>query len=130
MSPKDLRYTEQHEWVRVEGNAATVGITDHAQQALGDITFVELPDTGQQVEAGGEVCAIESAKAASSIYAPAAGKVAEANSALEDDPSTVNTDPYGDGWVYKLELSDPSQLETLMDAEAYDAFLEKDQGGS
>ncbi|MFW6132675.1 MAG: glycine cleavage system protein GcvH [Planctomycetota bacterium] len=127
MNPQDLRYTEQHEWVRVDGRTATVGITDHAQKALGDITFVELPDADQRVDKGGEVCAIESAKAASSIYAPAAGKVTEANAALEDDPSKVNSDPYGDGWIYKLELSDPSQVENLMDAAAYEELLAREQ---
>lgn len=126
MQPKDLRYTEQHEWVRVEGSAGTVGITEHAQSALGDITFVELPPEGKQVAQGDEACAIESAKAAASIYAPAAGKIIEGNAALEDDPSAVNSDCYGAGWIYKLELSDPGEVESLMDAEAYDKFLQEE----
>jgi glycine cleavage system H protein len=126
MQPKDLRYTKQHEWVRVEGNTGTVGITEHAQSALGDITFVEMPPADKQVAKGDEACAIESAKAAASIYAPAAGKILEGNAALDDDPSAVNSDCYGAGWIYKLELADPSEVESLMDAEAYDKFLQEE----
>ncbi len=126
MVPDDLKYTSQHEWVRLEGETATVGITEHAQNALGDITFVELPELGKQIEQGGEACAIESCKAAASIYAPVDGQVTAANDAVEEDPSLVNSDPYGDGWIYKLALSDPSQLDELMDANAYQLFLEKE----
>lgn len=125
--PDGLLYTEQHEWVKLEGNVATVGISAHAQEQLGDITFVELPEAGDELTAGGEACAIESCKAAASIYAPADGKVAEVNEALEDDPAAVNSDPYGQGWIYKLEVSDPSQLDKLMKADAYRQMLEAGQ---
>ncbi len=127
MVPDDLKYTEQHEWVRVEGGVATVGITDHAQEALGDVTFVELPPEGAEFAAGDEACAIESAKAAASIYAPVGGKVAAVNPAVEDDPALVNSDPYGAGWVYKLELADASQLDALMDPAAYETFLSQQE---
>ena len=123
MVPKDLKYTDQHEWVKLEGGAATVGITDHAQSALGDITFVELPAVGTEVAQGDEACAIESCKAAASIYAPAAGKIAEANQALADDPGLVNKDCHGEGWIYKMVLLDPSELDKLMTDEQYDKFL-------
>jgi glycine cleavage system H protein len=123
MIPEDLKYTEQHEWIRIDGNVATVGITDHAQEALGDLTFVEIPPQGKEVAKGEEVCAIESAKAASAIYAPAGGKVVEANEEIEGAPELVNSDPYGKGWVCKLELTDPSEADTLMDAAAYEQFL-------
>jgi len=123
MIPKDLLYTDQHEWVKLEGGVATVGITDHAQNALGDITFVELPPEGAELAKGAEACAIESAKAAASINAPAAGTVSAANTALEDDPSAVNSDPYGAGWVYKIALADPGALDGLMTAEQYEAYL-------
>lgn len=121
--PKELLYTEQHEWMRVEGNVGTVGITDHAQEALGDLTFVELPEAGTEVAQGKEACALESCKAAASIYAPASGKIIEANAALEDDPGLVNSDCYGQGWIYKLELSDDGELSALKSAEQYEQFL-------
>ena len=125
--PAELSYTKDHEWMRVEGPVATVGITDHAQEALGDVTFVELPEAGKEFKAGDEVCAIESAKAASSIYAPSDGKVIEANDAVEEDPSIVNTDPYGKGWIYKLELSDGGRSDGLMTAEQYKEFLAQEE---
>jgi glycine cleavage system H protein len=124
-SPSELRYTEQHEWIRVEGAVGTVGITDYAQEHLGDITFVELPTVGREVAKGGEACSVESAKAASSIYAPASGKVTEINEALEEDPAPVNDAPYGDGWIFKIELSDPAEVDSLMDADAYDAMAKE-----
>ena len=127
MIPQDLRYTDQHEWVRVEGGVATVGITNHAQQALGDVTFVEPPHPGDEVRRGAEVCAIESCKAAASIYAPLTGRIAEANAEVEDDPALVNTDPYGKGWILKLQVADPSELDGLMDAEADQAFLKDEE---
>jgi len=127
MVPQDLNYTDQHEWVRVEGNSATVGITDHAQQSLGDITFVELPEPGVELSRGDEACSIESCKAAASIYAPAAGKITEGNQAVETDPSLVNNDCYGGGWIYKMELSDPSELSKLMDARQYEKFLSEQE---
>jgi glycine cleavage system H protein len=120
-----VHYTEEHEWIRVEGDSATVGITDFAQGQLGDIVFVELPEAGRQVSKGGEAAVVESVKAASDVYAPVSGEVTEANQALSDDPSLVNTAPEGDGWFFKLRLSDPSELDGLMDAESYQAFCEQ-----
>ena len=117
-------YTEEHEWIRVEGDEATVGITDFAQGQLGDIVFVELPESGRQVTKGGEAAVVESVKAASDVYAPVSGEVVEANSALDADPSLVNNDPQGEGWFFRLRLADPSQLDGLMDAEAYQAFVD------
>ncbi len=128
MIPTDLKYTDQHEWIKPGEGTATVGITDHAQNALGDITFVELPDEGAELAKGAEACVVESAKAAASIYAPADGTVAETNAALEDDPSPVNSDPYGAGWIYTITLADPSQLDGLMDAAQYEALLAQEQG--
>ncbi len=122
MNPDNLRYTQQHEYAAIDGSTAVCGITDYAQENLGDITFVELPPVGAEVEKGKEACAIESAKAASSIYAPLSGKIIEVNEALEDDPAPVNEDPYGDGWIFKIELADPSEAEQLMDAAAYNAM--------
>jgi len=117
-------YTEEHEWVRVEGDVATVGITDFAQSQLGDIVFVELPEAGRQVTKGGEAAVVESVKAASDVYAPVDGEVTEANAALVDDPALANSDPEGEGWFFRLRLADPAQLDGLMDAEAYKAFVE------
>jgi glycine cleavage system H protein len=119
-----VHYTEEHEWIRMEGDTATVGITDFAQGQLGDIVFVELPSEGQQVTKGGEAAVVESVKAASDVYAPVTGEVTEANAALSDDPSLVNTDPEGDGWFFRLRLSDTSELDGLMDVDAYKAFCE------
>jgi glycine cleavage system H protein len=115
-------YTKEHEWVRVEGDTGTVGITDFAQGQLGDIVFVEVPEAGRQVDRGGEAAVVESVKAASDVYAPVGGEVVEGNAALSDEPSLVNTDPEGEGWFFRLRLSDPSQVKGLMDAEAYRAF--------
>ena len=117
-------YTEEHEWISVEGDTATVGITDFAQGQLGDIVFVELPEAGRQVTKGGEAAVVESVKAASDVYAPVDGEVTEPNAALSDDPSLANSDPEGEGWFFRLRLADRSQLEGLMDAEAYRAFTE------
>jgi glycine cleavage system H protein len=119
-----VHYTPEHEWIRVEGATATVGITDFAQGQLGDIVFVELPDAGRQVSKGGEAAVVESVKAASDVYAPVTGEVTEANQALSDDPSLVNTDPEGEGWFFRLRLSDTSELDGLMDAGAYKSFCE------
>ena len=118
-------YTKEHEWVRVEGDTGTVGITDFAQGQLGDIVFVEVPEAGRQVEKGGDAAVVESVKAASDVYAPVSGEVIEGNAALADTPDLVNTDPEGEGWFFKLRLSDMSQLEGLMDAEAYKAFCDE-----
>ena len=117
-------YTEEHEWIRVEGESATVGITDFAQGQLGDIVFVEVPEAGRQVTKGGEAAVVESVKAASDVYAPVSGEVVEGNAALGDDPSLVNTDAEGAGWFFRLRLSDESELEGLMDAAAYKSFCE------
>ena len=117
-------YTEEHEWIRVEGDQATVGITDFAQGQLGDIVFVELPEAGRQVTKGGEAAVVESVKAASDVYAPVDGEIVEPNPALGDDPSLVNSDPEGEGWFFRLRLANPSQLDGLMDADAYKAFTD------
>ncbi len=114
--PDDLRYAKSHEWLRADG---TVGITDHAQHELTDVVFVDLPAAGKVVKAGDVVCVVESVKAASDIYAPASGKVVATNAALTANPANVNTDPYGDGWMFMLELSNPDECNTLMDAAAY-----------
>jgi glycine cleavage system H protein len=117
-------YTEEHEWIRVEGDEATVGITDFAQGQLGDIVFVELPEAGRQVTKGGDAAVVESVKAASDVYAPVDGEVTEPNPALSDDPSLVNIDPEGEGWFFRLRLANPSQLDGLMDSDAYKAFTD------
>ncbi|WP_299732070.1 glycine cleavage system protein GcvH [uncultured Endozoicomonas sp.] len=125
--PTDLRYLTSHEWVRVEGDGVvTIGITDHAQEALGDVVFVELPETGTVLAAGEEAGAVESVKAASEIYAPLTGEILEANPALEEAPETVNTDPYVEGWFFKMKLKDEGELGELMDAEAYAEFVESE----
>lgn len=118
-----LHFTREHEWIRVEGDTAIVGITAHAQHQLGDIVFAEAPEAGRQVSKGGEAAVVESVKAASDVYAPASGEVVEANSAIADDPSIINSDPEGEGWFFKLKLSDPSELEGLMDETAYREFV-------
>jgi glycine cleavage system H protein len=117
-------YTKEHEWIRVEGDQAIVGITDFAQGQLGDVVFVELPEAGTQVTRGGEAAVVESVKAASDVYSPVSGEVSEANQALADDPSLANSDPEGAGWFFRLRLSDQSELDGLMDAEAYKSFCD------
>ncbi len=119
-------YTEEHEWIEVDGNSATVGITDHAQEQLGDIVFVELPAVDAELDKGGDAAVVESVKAASDVYAPVSGTVTEVNDALEEDPSLVNSSAEEDGWFFKLELSDKSELDDLMDEEAYKAFIAED----
>lgn len=116
-------YTQDHEWIDVAGGVATVGITDYAQGQLGDVVFVDLPDAGRAVTKGGEAAVVESVKAASDVYAPVSGTVTESNPALADDPSLVNSAPEGEGWFFKLTLSDASELDGLMDKAAYDAFV-------
>jgi glycine cleavage system H protein len=116
-------YTEDHEWIDVDGDSATVGITDYAQSQLGDIVFAEVPAPGAELKKGGEAV-VESVKAASDVYAPVSGTVTEGNDALEGDPALVNSDPEGEGWFFKLTLSDTSELDSLMDAAAYKAFVE------
>jgi glycine cleavage system H protein len=114
-----LYFTRDHEWIRVEGELATVGISDHAQQALGDIVFAEVPEAGRQLTKGGEAAIVESVKAASDVYSPASGEVVEGNAAVADDPALINRDPEGEGWFFKMKLADPSELEGLMDEAAY-----------
>ena len=125
--PDNLKYTDQHEWVKIEGDTGTVGITDFAQNALGEITYVELPTAGQDVSKGDEVGSVESSKAASSIYAPAGGMIIEVNEALEDQPELVNGEPYAGGWMYKLALSNPGEVTGLMDAAAYEELAGKEE---
>ena len=112
-------FTREHEWIRVEGDTATVGISDHAQQALGDIVFAEVPEAGRKLNKGQEAAVVESVKAASDVYAPAGGEVVEGNAAVADDPALINRDPEGEGWFFKLKLSDPAELEGMMDENAY-----------
>ena len=119
-----LFYTKEHEWIRVDGDVATVGITDFAQAQLGDVVFVEVPEAGRQVSKGSEAAVVESVKAASDVYAPISGEVVEGNQALVEDSALVNSDPEGEGWFFRLRLSDPAELEGLMDAEAYRSFCE------
>jgi len=118
-----LYFTKEHEWIRVEGDTATVGISDHAQEALGDIVFAEVPDAGRTVAKGQEAAVVESVKAASDVYAPVSGEVIEGNQAVADDPALVNSDPEGAGWFFKLKLADTSELDGLMDEAAYREWL-------
>jgi len=120
---RGLRYTRTHEWARIEGDVATVGVTDYAQSELGDITYLELPQPGTQVKQGEPMGVIESVKAASDIYSPVSGEVIEANQGVVEAPEKVNQSPYGDAWLVKIRLSDPSEVENLMDADAYEQFL-------
>ncbi|MBR9827898.1 MAG: glycine cleavage system protein GcvH [Oceanospirillales bacterium] len=125
--PNELKYVASHEWIRDEGDGVvTIGITEHAQDLLGDVVFVELPDIGANVAAGDDVGVVESVKAASDIYAPLSGEIVEINEALEDAPESVNSDPYGDGWFFKLKLSDSAELDDLLDADGYTAHCESE----
>ncbi len=121
--PEDLLYTESHEWIRRDGDTIRVGITDHAQAELTDVVYVELPKVGASHDVKSTIAVVESVKAASDIYAPAKGTVLEVNKSLESDPALINTDPYGEGWIYVLKVDDASQLEGLKDAAAYSASL-------
>ena len=121
--PGELKYTKEHEWVKVEGETLVVCITEHAQDQLGDVVFVELPDLGKAVEQNGDAAVVESVKAASEVYAPVSGEIIEVNSKLEDDPELVNRAPTGDGWFIKIRLSDPSQLDGMMDEATYNEFV-------
>lgn len=123
MYPEELKYDETHEWARVEDNVAVVGITDHAQSELGDIVYLELPEVGQEVTAGGSFGVVESVKAASDIYAPLTGKVVEVNQAAVEDPALVNRDCYGGGWLVKIQMNDPSEVENLKTAAEYKDFV-------
>jgi glycine cleavage system H protein len=117
-------YTREHEWIRVEGDTATVGISNHAQEALGDIVFAEAPEAGRQVSKGQEAAVVESVKAASDVYAPVSGEIVEGNSAIAEDPSVINSDPEGEGWFFKIKLSDPGELDGLMDEAAYREWVQ------
>ncbi len=121
--PERIRFTKDHEWIRLEGADAVIGITAHAQESLGDIVFVELPEPGREVTEGEAVAVVESVKAASDIYAPLAGRVIEVNAAIVDDPALVNREPAGDGWFFKLHLADPAAFSALMDAAAYEKLV-------
>ncbi|MBX3490509.1 MAG: glycine cleavage system protein GcvH [Parvibaculum sp.] len=120
----DIRFTDQHEWVRVDGDIATIGITDYAQEQLGDVVYVELPEVGKTIEAGDEAAVVESVKAASEVYTPVSGEVIDVNGDIEATPAGVNEDAMGDGWFVKLRMSDPSELDKLMDESAYKEFVE------
>ena len=120
----DIRYTKEHEWVRADGGIATVGISEHAQEQLGDVVFVELPEVGRKVDQHGAMAVVESVKAASDVYAPISGEVVEVNAALSDDPALVNRDAEGAGWFCRLKVAKPAELDQLMDAAAYRAFAD------
>lgn len=124
MTPNDRKYSKTHEWVQLEGENARIGITEHAQDSLGDITFVELPQIGKSVGRGTEAGVIESVKAASDIFSPVSGEVVETNDTLESAPEEINKDPFGSGWLFTVKLSDKSELDDLMDSEEYEKFLE------
>ncbi len=121
--PVELKYTKDHEWVRLEGNIATVGITDYAQSELGDIVFVELPGIGDEIKQSDTFGTIEAVKAVSDLYAPVSGKVIEVNGSLEDEPMLINSDPYGDGWMIKVEFDNSDEVEQLLDATAYEGLI-------
>ena len=126
--PSELKFLSTHEWVEVENDVATVGVSDHAQELLGDLVFVELPEVGSSVSAGDSVAVIESVKAASDTYAPISGEIIEVNEELEDAPERINDDPYGDGWMYRVKMEDPDEVGDLLDATAYtDSILEEDE---
>jgi glycine cleavage system H protein len=127
-NPEDNRYAKSHEYVHVEGNTGTIGITDYAQKELGDVVFVELPQVGTELEAGDELGSIESVKAVSELFVPVSGEVVEINEALADNPALVNTDPWGDGWMERIKLADVTEVDELMTAEEYDEYLEKEAG--
>jgi glycine cleavage system H protein len=125
--PRDLRYTRTHEWVRLRGEIATVGITDFAQDQLSDLTYVELPTPGDSVSAQDQVAVVESVKAASDIYAPVSGTITAVNNALVEKPELINSDPYGEGWIFKIQPDDPGDLESLLDAGQYEELMPEDE---
>jgi glycine cleavage system H protein len=126
MNPTSLKYTKEHEWVKLEGNKVTIGITDHAQSALGDVVFVELPSVGDTLEAGKPMGVVESVKAVSDVYCPVSGTVTKVNEVLLDTPETLNQDAFGAGWMVELEVADLSQIDGLMDAAQYEEFLQEE----
>jgi glycine cleavage system H protein len=123
--PKELRYSEEHEWATVDENVATIGITDYAQEQLGDIVYIELPETGTQVTKGDKFGVVESVKAVSDLYSPVTGTVVTVNTGLPNTPETINEEPYGDGWMIRVEMSDPEELDDLMTAAEYEKFIEE-----
>ena len=127
-TPEDNRYAKSHEYVHVEGDIGTIGITDYAQKELGDVVFVELPQVGSQLEMGDDLGSIESVKAVSELFAPVGGEVIEVNEALADKPELVNTDPWGDGWMIRIRLADATEVDELMGAEEYEEFVQKESG--
>ena len=127
-TPEDNRYAKSHEYVHLEGEIATIGITDYAQKELGDVVYVELPQVGSQLEAADDLGSIESVKAVSELFSPVTGEVVEVNEALADNPALVNTDPWGDGWMIRVRVSDATEIDELMTAEEYDEYIEKEAG--
>jgi glycine cleavage system H protein len=128
MVEEDLKYADTHEWVRMDDEKiATVGISDHAQHLLGELVFVELPELGTEIEAGEEVGVVESVKAASDVYSPVSGTIIEINDVLERTPELVNSEPYGDGWLYRIKLTEPAEVDSLMSADQYQASVEEDE---
>jgi glycine cleavage system H protein len=125
-TPEDNRYAKSHEYAHLEGDIGTIGITEYAQKELGDVVFVELPQVGSELEAGDELGSIESVKAVSELFSPVSGEVIEVNEALADNPALVNTDPFGDGWMVRIKVTDVTEVDELMSAEEYDEFLEKE----
>lgn len=125
--PEELKYSKEHEWTRMEDGRVVIGITDHAQEELGDIVFTELPDVGTELEQNGTFGVVESVKAVSDLYSPVSGKVVEVNDALKEEPELINSDPYGDGWMIIVELSDESELDDLFSADEYKAFIEEEK---
>ncbi|MDC1068651.1 glycine cleavage system protein GcvH [Candidatus Kapabacteria bacterium] len=121
--PENLKYTKEHEWIKVEGNVAILGVSDHAQSELGDVVYVDIDEDLEEVEAGSDFGTIEAVKTVADLYSPVDGKVKEINSAINDNPETINSDPYGDGWLIKIEMSDSSQLDSLMDTDTYKDFV-------
>src|SRR5437762_10588635 len=128
MTPEDSRYSKSHEYVHLDGDDGTIGITDYAQKELGDVVFVELPQPGTQIEADNEMGSIESVKAVSELFAPVSGEVVEVNELLRDKPELVNTDPYGDGWMIRIRLTDATEVDELMNAEEYEEYIEAEGG--
>ena len=127
-TPRNLKYTKSHEWVRFDGKVATIGITDFAQDQLSDLTYVELPSEGDSVSASDQIAVVESVKAASDVYAPISGTISSVNKNLQDKPELINSDPYGDGWICKIQPDDVSELESLLDSASYDALSPDDEG--
>lgn len=125
--PSELKFLSSHEWVAVDGDVATIGVSDHAQELLGDLVFVELPEEGSAVVAGDSVAVIESVKAASDTYAPISGEIIEVNSELEDSPERINDDPYGDGWMYKIKIDDHGELGDLLNADSYSETIAEEE---